>query len=276
MSNPGTDSEWESFAQEDPYWAVLTQDRFKKENLSAEARAEFFASGERYVEWVVSAIRRSVSADFAPERSLDFGCGVGRLLLPLARRFREVTGIDVSDRMLSEARAVCQSNGLTNVTLIKGDDGLTGVPGRFDFINSFIVLQHIPCERGMSLIHRLVDLLNDGGVGALHVTYSKAGLATAAQTVSWPAPDRLRDHVQGVIRAVRRRLRGGAVKQNAGSSGPVMQMNTYALNAVLTALQDQGVRNVHCMLSDHSGTYGALLLFQKNSEGRYAAPWLKE
>ena len=43
MSSHGTDSEWESFAQEDPYWAVLTQDRFKKENLSAEARAESIA-----------------------------------------------------------------------------------------------------------------------------------------------------------------------------------------------------------------------------------------
>lgn len=29
-----TDHDWESFAKEDPYWAVLTQERFRNQNLN--------------------------------------------------------------------------------------------------------------------------------------------------------------------------------------------------------------------------------------------------
>jgi 2-polyprenyl-3-methyl-5-hydroxy-6-metoxy-1,4-benzoquinol methylase len=46
--------------------------------------------------------------DFAPRRVLDFGCGVGRVTLPLARRVDAVVAIDIADSMLS-LRASCSS-----------------------------------------------------------------------------------------------------------------------------------------------------------------------
>jgi SAM-dependent methyltransferase len=42
--------------------------------------------------------------DREPWRTLELGCGTGRLLLPLARRTRQVTGLDYSAGMLAHAR----------------------------------------------------------------------------------------------------------------------------------------------------------------------------
>src|SRR5262249_47032833 len=133
MNDHHTDLDWEHFAKTDPYWAVVTHDRFHKQNLNEEALGEFFASGETYIQWVLETIRVHLDEQFAPRRSLDFGCGVGRLLVPLARRCELVVGVDVSDTMLREARDNCNSRGLHNVSLVKGDDQLSAVNGTFDF-----------------------------------------------------------------------------------------------------------------------------------------------
>ena len=73
------------------------------------------------------AIRRWVAPRFAPRSALDFGCGVGRLLVPLARRCPSVVGVDVADSMLAQARARCDAVGVTNVRLLKSDDRLSRV-----------------------------------------------------------------------------------------------------------------------------------------------------
>lgn len=53
---------------------------------------------------------------------LELGCGTGRLAVPLARAGHAVTGIDVSDAMLSRARAAVDAAGLAGqVTLLRGD-----------------------------------------------------------------------------------------------------------------------------------------------------------
>src|SRR5262249_41033519 len=111
--------------------------------------------------------------EFSPAAALDFGCGVGRLLVPIAKRSRSAVGIDVSDGMLQEAKSQCASIGLTNVRLIKSDDRLTHVTEKFDLINSYIVLQHVSPERGKVIARSLIERLNDGGIGVLHFTYDK-------------------------------------------------------------------------------------------------------
>ena len=167
LSADNTDRAWEHFAKEDPYWAVLTQDHFRKTALDETGRREFFLTGEKHVDWVFSMIRNHIDPRFNPAKGLDFGCGVGRLLLPMARRCQTAVGTDVSETMLQEAGKNCQLENVKNISLVKGDDNCSNLAGGFDFINSFIVFQHIPCDRGVILFRRLLELLNEGGIGAI-------------------------------------------------------------------------------------------------------------
>jgi hypothetical protein len=64
--------------------------------------------------------------------------------------------------------------GLSNVTLVGSDDQLSQVPGEFDFTNSYIVLQHVPPERGYRLMQSMISRTRKGGVVSIQVTYAKA------------------------------------------------------------------------------------------------------
>ena len=103
-----SDRDWELFGKTDPYYAVLTAPEFHGQ-LSAAARAKFFGLGEEHIETMLSIIRERLDPAFAPRHALDFGCGVGRLLIPLGRRCDEVTGVDISSSMLAEARRNCDA-----------------------------------------------------------------------------------------------------------------------------------------------------------------------
>src|SRR5262245_39305327 len=71
-----TDTDWENFARDDPYWAVLTDARFREAKNDPGSRATFFEGGEWQIQEVFDHIRAHVDPDFAPQRALDFGCGV--------------------------------------------------------------------------------------------------------------------------------------------------------------------------------------------------------
>lgn len=250
MLRNDSDRDWQKLGESDPYWAVLTEESFHQGSLTPEQTARFFARGEQDVSRVFSAIAKCIAPDFRPARALDFGCGVGRLVIPMAKRCREVVGVDVSDAMLAEARRNAERAGVTNVTFVRGDDSLSRVHGRFDFIHSYIVLQHIPVPRGEAITRRLLDLLDPGGVGALHYTYA-TGLSVRSRFLLWA-----RMHVPLANPALNVLLR-------RAPSHPVMQLNEYSVGRLLEILADAGCTDVHGVLTDHQGNRGVVLLFQK-------------
>lgn len=270
-----TDADWEHFGQQEPYWAVLTENQFRKEKIDDDARRVFFQSGQRYIDRIFQTIRSHLYPSFSPRRAIDFGCGVGRLTVPLAKSCAEVVGIDVSQGMLNEARANCESFGLSNVSLVKGDDQLAEVSGRFDFVNSFIVLQHIPCGRGMNICRRLVELLADDGVGAIHFTYANTASAENANpgNATWPtAPaNRPRNHAGELFRIGMRCLKGIVFKRKRADDSRKMQMNPYALNPLMMLLQEAGARETYIEFTDHGGHFGVLIYFRKKANAPYLA-----
>ena len=149
-----TDKDWTTIAETDPYWGVLSVEDFRGEELSDGARQIFFDSGKAFVENTFAFIRRHIDAGFAPARSLDFGCGVGRLLIPIAAHSTEAIGLDIAPRMREIAEANLRSVGVRNARVLASDDLLSQAEGEFDFVNSFIVLQHIPPERGTVLLEQ--------------------------------------------------------------------------------------------------------------------------
>ena len=251
MLRNDSDRDWEKLGASDPYWAVLTDDSFHRTGLTPDRRADFFARGEQDVANVFSAIQRWIAPQFRPARALDFGCGVGRLVIPMAKRCGSVVGVDVSHAMLAEARQNAKRAGVTNVTFVPSDDALSKVEGRFDFVHSYIVLQHIPVPRGEAITKRLLDLLKPGGVGALHYTYA-TGLSARSRAMLWA-----RMHVPLANPALNILLR-------RAPSHPVMQLNEYSVSRLLGILQDAGCADVHGVLTDHQGNRGVMLLFRKS------------
>jgi hypothetical protein len=49
-----SDKAWEILGKTDPYWSVLSCDKYHIENLNSESLDEFFQSGRRHIENVLS------------------------------------------------------------------------------------------------------------------------------------------------------------------------------------------------------------------------------
>lgn len=255
MKPSKVDRDWENFAKISPYFGVVTWDEFKPENLTDETLNGFFETGEKVIATVVEDIRQHLDKDFQPRRCLDFGCGVGRLVIPLARRFERVVGVDISETMMEEAAANCRKRGLSNVEFVQSDDELTKVTGKFDFIHSYIVLQHIPARRGERLLRRMIDLLNDDGIAALHFTYAKNS-APSKRLKYWlhtsvPLAHNLINLVKG------RRF-----------NYPYTQINSYDLNRVLRIIHDNNCEHAYLRFTNHDQLLGLFLMFQKKQVGQ--------
>ncbi len=245
-----TDNAWEAFGKLEPYYGVFSKPYFLTKNLSGDARRVFFETGERHVHQIFGVVRETLDPNFAPRRCLDFGCGVGRVTIPLARRTGEVVGVDVSESMLAEARRNCEAQDARNVTLLPSDDGLSALTGRFDFIHSFVVFQHIPRERGEALLDALLAHLADGGVGALHFTY-----ATRASM-----PRRIAQSMRARVPLVHNVVN---VAQRRPLRFPHMQMVCYDVGSLLRRLQERGCHRVALRFTDHGQHLGVVLFFQR-------------
>jgi len=156
-----TDRDWELIAERTPYYGVLTDNKFL--SPTAEALSDFFATGEADIKRLLHSIRTHFG-EFAPKSALDFGCGPGRQLIPIARETGDAYGVDVSDRMLQLARHHIAAAGVAAVV------GKEFPDRKFDWVNSSIVIQHIPPRRGYDILYQLWQALEVNGVMTVQLT----------------------------------------------------------------------------------------------------------
>lgn len=230
-----TDKAWEKWGREDPYFGVLADERFSADNIASN-RDEFFAAGRGFV----THLLRRYEHMFGPlprGSALDHGCGVGRLTFPLARQFEHASALDISPSMLAEARANAEEFKASNIDFALADDDLSNAQGQFDFVNSHIVLQHIPVRRGMAILARLVDRVRPGGGFHLHVSFRTE--PALWRLLYWSSAN----------------IPGVKIWQNicAGRAwnAPAMQMNDYSLNAIVASLAAQGIADVFLSSEQH-------------------------
>jgi len=244
MGDRDTDADWARIAATEPYFGVLSDNRFLSAHLDDAAREEFFASGRDYV---ASALR-SAAPFLAGRRirnALDFGCGVGRLLLPIAETSEQAFGIDIAPGMRELARGNAENAHLTNVTLCASVDELPANV-TFDWINSYIVFQHIPPTRGYAILENLLKRLSVGGVVSLQFSIARDRRLLEDST------NRLRLY----------RIDDGAmtpllVAPDDGAAR--MSMFDYDLNVLLPILHQHGIENLFLHHDIVNGHYGISL-----------------
>jgi SAM-dependent methyltransferase len=187
VSTPGDDvlalmrNDWDRRAAEDA--------RFYIASGAAGSDAEFRASGRRDVEdAVLDGIRLSPSAG-----ALEIGCGVGRLLVPLAPRVARAYGVDISPAMIEASKGF--TAGAPNVTTWVTDGLLAPVEdASLDFVFSYIVFQHIPDRAPVRrYVEEAARVLKPGGLFRFQVDgrwkRAAAGAATTYDGVKFSPAD---------------------------------------------------------------------------------------
>ena len=108
-------------------------------------RAESFDSPKNQflADLVNTEIKQQVS-ELSTKSILDFGGGTGLIALPLAKQAKSVTLVDISEKMLEQARIKVKNQKLENLHLIQQDLVLKPLEQTFDLIIVSRVLHHMP------------------------------------------------------------------------------------------------------------------------------------
>lgn len=238
-----TDRDWEAIAQEHPFYGVLTNPRYDGKTLNREVRDEFYSTGRSDMAFVMDMFGRHFNVHPPFASAIDFGCGVGRLSLAMAEHARRVTGVDISDTMLATAR---QHAAAPNIEYRKG------IPTEpVAWVNSHIVLQHIPPARGTAILRQLLALVAPGGVVSIQMPFYKE------QNFLHPVTERMRTFTFDGEHVV-------PVRQDPDPEG-VMHMFDYPWPAVFSALVEHGFEQYFLSHTNHGGAHGAWIFSRRTA-----------
>jgi 2-polyprenyl-3-methyl-5-hydroxy-6-metoxy-1,4-benzoquinol methylase len=156
-------TKWTEFGQTEPYWSVLTGERYRMKDIDANIIEHFYESGIGEVDFFEQCCGRNMVSVNPDWEILDFGCGVGRVGEHFARRYRSYHGIDVSISHMNLARERLNRMNLHNWVISSLMEFITQ-PVDFDVLYSFLVLQHNPPPLIAWLLDRLLPRIRLGGV----------------------------------------------------------------------------------------------------------------
>ena len=92
---------------------------------------------------VCQAVEKQL-AFLSDKEILDFGGGTGLLALPLAKQAKSVTLVDISEKMLEQARLKAEQQEIRNLQLLEQDLLVNPLEQQFDLIVVSRVLHHMP------------------------------------------------------------------------------------------------------------------------------------
>jgi SAM-dependent methyltransferase len=163
-------ADWNQRAREDARFYIACGRR-------TEAEDDFAAGGTD----VVRRIRRDlawlpVSRPLAQRRFLELGCGIGRLMRPLAAECGAIDGVDISDEMVRLGRERLADLPKARLHANSASDLAAIADGSCDLVYSYAVMQHLP---DVALFWRswreALRVLRPGGVLTLHFNSTQDG-----------------------------------------------------------------------------------------------------
>jgi spore maturation protein CgeB len=103
-----------------------------------------------------------------PELVVEIGCGVGRLLRSVSKRFKKIVGIDVSSQAIARAREFLED--CNNVELRVGDGFSLDIEDKAaGLVYSFAALSSVPVRVWASYILEMNRILADDGIVRLQL-----------------------------------------------------------------------------------------------------------
>ena len=109
---------------------------------------------------VCQAVEKQIDL-LSDKEILDFGGGTGLLTLPLAKQAKSVTLVDISEKMLEQARLKAEQQDIKNIQFLEQDLLKHPMEQEFDLIVVSRVLHHMPdLDEALSLFHQ--HLKEDG------------------------------------------------------------------------------------------------------------------
>lgn len=168
---------WRQLGEVEPYWSVLTNEKFLNSNIENKATVdEFYSSGKSEVARIIEHLKRNDIDISNLKTCLEYGCGLGRVTMWLARQFEVLYGCDISESHLKIAGENLHRYSVENVKLlqIKNMADIQNIP-RVDFIYSMIVLQHNPPPIIREIIRHFMRALNPNGVALFQVPTYRQG-----------------------------------------------------------------------------------------------------
>jgi SAM-dependent methyltransferase len=156
-------------AETEPFWSVISQDRFRVANIKGSEPA-FFRSGKGVVDdFRVTAARYGIELNTFGI-CVELGCGLGRSTIFLSEEFERVLALDISAAHLQLARGFVNEHGKHNVEFLHVNTLATfeNVP-EFDAFFSIIVLQHNPPPLIAYLLKLVLRKLRSNGLAYFQI-----------------------------------------------------------------------------------------------------------
>jgi SAM-dependent methyltransferase len=212
-----------------------------------EALDRIFAVGEKQLERLAKEIELRTRCSLESRTALDFGCGRGRIAIPLAARCAHVYGLDVRPGILAQADRNAKLQRVENVEWLDAAR-LSELKGRYDAVVSLFVFQHIPSREGERILATLLDGMRPGGVGAIHFV-----LRPGDPVLRW-------------LRWMRARTSRNPfnVLRQLYWSYSYLSMGSYSLNRVARIFAGCGITDWHTNWHSRSGPIDAVtIIFHK-------------
>lgn len=157
---------WGKLGEEDAAWSVLSDDRFKKSD--ANVPASFYASGEPEVKQLFVALARNgITPPF--RKAVEYGCGIGRVSVPLSKHCDTLHAYDISKGHLAMAETHAQASEVDNIVFTQITTPDQDIEQGYDLYYSFIVFQHNSPPIMKRLVRQAIEGLAPGGVAVFHL-----------------------------------------------------------------------------------------------------------
>jgi SAM-dependent methyltransferase len=156
-----TAEQWKVFGASEPYWSVLSAEKYKKKDINLES---FYSTGAGDFDRLRKCFERCHSSISEIGSALELGCGVGRMTQFLSEAFKRVVAVDISQPHLELARSRIRERGRTNVVFITliGVEQARAFP-TVDLFYSNIVLQHNPPPVIREILEASLNAVAPGG-----------------------------------------------------------------------------------------------------------------